>query len=114
MKPIQIPPSPVVAATAAVRAVMSRSPTVRWLVRSISDEGYEMAPVSSREAQAWLRWFPECVAGEFSAMGEGNLPNALLSAKFRVGERSTSRTEDRREWERQYKRAQRAKKRAAA
>lgn len=96
-------------AATACRRVLARSPSA-WLIWSVGDEGYKMAPSSSHEADNIRKYWPETIAGEFRYPVERPVLLANLSeARDRQAVRGDNRTDKRRAYEAQYKARQRAK-----
>jgi hypothetical protein len=97
------------AAAVAIRKILVRSGSP-WLVWSVSDEGYSMAPASSREAANIRKYWPETIAGEFQhPVLRETLLSKLHNARARQAVSSDNRTDARRAYEAQYKARQRAK-----
>ena len=96
-------------AVVACRNALARSQSA-WLIWSVGDEGYKMAPSSSHEADSIRRYWPETVAGEFRYPVARTVLLANLSeARDRQAVRGDNRTAKRRAYEAQYKARQRAK-----
>ena len=106
MTPFHIEHSSRKAATICCR-VLERV-TVPWLVWSVSDEGYMMAPVFSSEAIRIKRYYPECIAGEYKRPQKLKIMADMIEAKERQAIQVFTRTEERKEYERQYKANRRA------
>ena len=77
--------------------------TAPWLIWSAGDEGYLMAPATSRVAQNVRRYFPESIAGEYKRPDRKLINAALVDAKERQSAKNPCRNDERREWERKYK-----------
>lgn len=99
---------------AAQIANILRNSSAPWLVWSVSDEGYMMAPASSREASAVRRYYPNIVAGEFLRDPLKVIAAQLIGARARSAIHGPANTPERKAWSAAYKRKRRAMARAAA
>ena len=108
--PVQIDECDSRKAASVVCGVLQRAHGNAWVVRCVADEGYQMAPASSRLASSWRRYFPETIVGEY--LGGRSMATKLAHAMSATREgmkvRDYGRSEARREWERQYKARRRA------
>jgi hypothetical protein len=86
--------------------IMSRH-SIEWLIWSVSDEGYMMAPAGSREARAVRRYYPEAVAGTYRRASIVELAGKLIEARESQSLKSGGRDDAQRAHDRKYKQRRR-------
>ncbi|THD06134.1 hypothetical protein [Rhodanobacter lindaniclasticus] len=107
MQPIHIETLSAKPAAAQIANIL-RNSSAPWLVWSANDEGYMMAPASSREASAVRRYYPSIIAGSFLRDSPRAIAAQLKRARASAAVHGPANTPERKAWQAAYKRQRRA------